>query len=252
MFFFLARHACAENRELRNIPLPDNSEVVALDTPFQLNDRQGNLSRLRSFKKPQEIIDFYQGYFVKNGWEFVSYKEEWRTLFLKKGDENLYVQVNDHGDALPADVYIAMSRQDLAVCPQMKDVYAQEQIAPDVLGKDFPDIMRYPGSKRRVNMFPDANKGMVVYEAQAEVAEAAAFFYNTLKAQGWDDNPAFTKGFQKQKNPDLKDTKIMFFEKNLETVIINIYRVSESKGKARVLISILKNMTGDVAMPAMQ
>jgi hypothetical protein len=249
---YLGGYAYAQNRELRDIPLPDNSEVVALDTPFQLNDRQGDLSRLRTYKKTQEVIDFYRNHFESNGWKYVDYKQEWRTLFLKRADENLYVQVTENGEKLPSDVYIAMSRQDMAVCPQMQNVYLQEQLAADVPGKDFPDIMRYPGSKRRVNMFPAANKGMVVYEAQSEVAEAAAYFNNTLKAQGWDDNPMFTQGFQKQKSVDSREMKIMFFEKNRDTLIINIYRASEPKQKTRVLISILKNMTGDAVMPAMQ
>jgi len=235
---------------LKDLPVAAEAQVIWQDKPFDINNRHCNISRLSMQGKiVQEILDFYRESLPKYGWQFFQEYKPNNTVAFKKDDEFLYVMVWENGKDFPSDVYLITSLVDLAICLELKDLVLKQPIGQDAPGRDFMDVLRFPGSKRRYDFSSGENNGMLMYEAEAEPKEVASFFKRNLKADGWELNPFFSADFLKKRRFEMGDVQILFFQKEEESILINISKVTQAQEKACSFITIIRNIMQDFTVP---
>lgn len=249
IFTFYILNLYAMDVNLWNIPVPQGTQIVWQDKPFEISGRKGNATHLRIAKKSEEIIDFYKDILKKEDWQILQYYKEQNIIAFKKGDQFMYVVVGINGKDTPCDVYLASSQQDLAVCMELKDYFLKDNLAPDVPGNDFVDVLRYPGARRRMNVFMPQDAGLLMYETDAKPDEVASFYNKALKSNGWDLSPAFRPEFLKKRGMGSEDFRVLFFQKDKDSVFINITPFVYGENSKRTLITISKNISQELSSP---
>lgn len=225
---------------LFNLPVPAGTEVVYQDKTAQINGISAQVTHLSSVLGAKEIFNFYQDELFKRDWQIKNDSSQYGVLAFVKEEGYFYVGVRENGKEFPRDVYLVSSPRDLAICNMLKDYFLKEQIAEDTPGKDLPDVPRFPGAKRRMNLFAPEQGLILLYEVEAPVASIAQFYKSALKTNGWEANKLFNYNEIKSVTPGAKDLEMLFFEKAGSNILINIFPVEEA-GKKRSLICITKN-----------
>ena len=137
-----------------------------------------------------------------------------------KEDKFMYVAVQDNHDLTVSDVYLVSSPLDMAICKVLKDYFLKDKMAQDAPGEDLPDVIRYPNSKRRMNIFTPEEGDILMYEADAKTGDIAAFYNSHLKSAGWRMNPALDLKRIQKLSPDTKDVYVLLFEKEKQQLVI--------------------------------
>jgi len=228
--------------DLRNMPVPDKTEVLWSGKPFEMNNRKGLAAHLRAQQKvASELESFYKGALAAQGWQFQETNQQKNIISFKKGDKFIYILLHDQGNNPPCDIFFLTSNEDLGVCLELKDYYLKEMVAPDAPGKDFADVLAYPGSKRRFNLMVPEASGILLYEADARLEDVANFYEQALKAVGWRLNPRFKEQFLKARNLYSPESRVLYFEKGKGNLVITVHPVYPSSESKRVFITIVKN-----------
>lgn len=242
LFTLCALRLYAMDVDLLNAPLPQGAELVYKDMSVEINEVHARATHLTSSQlMPKEIIDFYKDVFIRQGWQIKDYFEQQNIIAFIKGDRFFYVGIQDNGKDFPCDIYLISSPADLALCRMLKDYFLKPEIAPDVSGKDPDDIPRYPGAKRRLNIAAPAQGDILCYEAEGSISDIAKFYDSQLSLSGWQRIQAFELGKIKSVTPEAENIDILLFEKDQNSLIINIYSMPMEGGK-RTLITITKNI----------
>jgi len=240
----------AMDADLWSLPFPAGAEIIWKDKPVKMLGISASSTHIRSFRAAQDLLDFYKQALLKNNWELTQDAAMPNTLVLKKEDRFFYVFVSDNPAGLPADVYLVSSPRDLAMCNVVKDYMLQGNIAQDTPGEDFSDIARYPGSKRRLDVFTPLDGAMLMYETEAQPEEVARFYRQNLKASGWKEEYALTEDIINNLVPQTKkDLAIMLFNRGKDTVVIDVIAAAkeikpQERLSKRTLIIINRNMEG--------
>jgi hypothetical protein len=237
---------------LWKLPVPAGAKVIWEDQATQINGINARTTHIATALDTPAIISFYQQTLSNLGWEFKDYFQQSNALsFTKEKEGFVYVVIADNGEAEPSDVYIAHSPESLAICLTLADKFLKENIYEDVAGKDSIDIPRYPGSKRRVNVFAPEEGTVLMYEADAAPTQIASFYDQKLPALGWQKNSMFLSEvfklyYQRVKKNEKSDLNMLFFEKGDETLLVNILpapKEADPTGK-RSLIVMSRNSDG--------
>jgi hypothetical protein len=241
LFTLFALRLYALDVNLWKLPVPEQTEVVYQDKEIQLNGISAQATHLSSWLGVEELLNFYQGILTKEGWQIKDNFKNQNILALIKEGKFFYIGVQDNGKSFPRDVYLISSAQDLAICRIIKDYFLQEKLAEDAPGKDLTDIPRFPGAKRRLNTFAPQQGLIAVYEAEAPTSSISQFYRRILEDNGWQMHPVFRPERFKGMVPEAKGLEMLFFAKEQESLIINIFPV-EVEGKQRAIIFITKNI----------
>jgi len=240
----------ARDTALWGLPKLPGSQMVWEDKPIEVNDIRARGDHLRSSLSFEEILSFYEDYFSSQGWELRRNLTENIFTFVKD-NRFVFLGLQCHGERQPCDVYIVSSPTDLAICKVLEKYFLKEQMAVDVPGKDLPDVLRYPGSKRRLDILSPEIGAILVYEADAQPQDIAKFYRQALKQVGWREERALMANIVQRLSPKLKDTAVLLFYHNEDTLLINVTRVPEKfpgeKTKGRSFIIISKNMVQEMA-----
>lgn len=230
----------ALDANLWNMPLPDSTRMVYQDKTTQINDISAQTTHLVSQLSPEELTNFYKGILLKSGWQLKEYFPQQNISVFINGDQFFYVGIQDNGKDIARDVYLVSSPGNLALCQLLSEYFLKEEMREDVPGKDFVDIPRYPGAKRRMNIsVPDQGK-VLLYEAEAKPAEISQFYQKMLKMNGWQICPGLDLNRMRSSIPDAGDMEILLFNKDNNSLVINIYSLVE-EGKKRSMITITNN-----------
>jgi len=206
--------------DLWQLPELPEKTVLWKDQPISLNTISGSATHLRTSMAPAEVKAFYEKALVEKGWKFEQNLTEEFTVFTK-GGQYMYVCVINNG-LTQHDVYLVRSPESLAVCRMLRDYFLKTQMVQDAPGKDMPDIMRYPDSKRRFSLAaPDAG-GVMIYEAQGTPSQIAAFYRKNLAASGWSPVRALSTEILSRLKIVQKDVSMLLFRRGEENVLINI------------------------------
>jgi len=241
--------------ELRSLPQLPNSQIVWQDKTLQVNGIVAPAMHLRSSLPVNEIINFYKDALAKSKWQLKDYYSQQNTLVFTKENKFFYVAVVATGENQPCDIYLVDSPDDLEICKILKDYFLQEEIAQDAPGKDFSDIPRYPGSKRRLNIFAPFQGTLLMYEADAKVNEIAKFYRQMLVATGWKAEQAFNQDVIEKLAPQTKgNLATLLFYRDEDTLLVYIVTLSAGVGSAekisqRSLIIMAKNIEQELTYP---
>jgi len=234
--------------EMRNLPMPANAKVIWEDKSAQVNNIPIRASRLTCYLGKDEIINFYKDALAKDGWKLADEYPEQGVFGFTKEQDFLYLGVVPEGDT--SDIYLVKSPQDLHLCRTLVDYFfSKEGVAPDAEGKDLADIPRYPGSRRRLNIFTEKEGAFLLYETDASVQQVGEFYREALKQMGWKLMPAFQLGFLSsfsETKEILNNVALLCFEKNNETLFIFAYPMPRQVSKAHTLISITRNLLDEL------
>jgi hypothetical protein len=243
--------------DLKSLPILPSSEVIWQDKNLMVNGMAARSMHLRSDMPAKEAIAFYREALVQAQWALKEDYPVQGTLVLTKDDEFLYVVVVNNGEGQPCDVYLASSPTSLAVCYVIKDYLMKENIAPDVAGKDFPDLPRYPGSKRRINVFTPMEAAVVMYEAQAKPQEIAKFYRSNLRDLGWKEERQLSPERFVRLAPQVGDKiSVLLYSRddNRDTLVIYITAAPEglcanAKISQRSIIMVTRNIKEELVYP---
>lgn len=169
------------------IIFPENSQIIYEDKPLELNKIKAFATCFLSQLSAEETLNFYKEALIKDGWLCKDFPYQTTTGVFTKEDRFFYVLTTDNLKKSGCQVYLVNSVGDLAICKTLKTYLFQEEISPDTPGKDFQDIPRYPGSKRRISAFAGPEGQFLLYEVSAPVQEVANFYRQMLKAQAWEE-----------------------------------------------------------------
>ncbi|MDI6758580.1 MAG: hypothetical protein QMD94_02760 [Candidatus Omnitrophota bacterium] len=170
-----------------SFPFPQDSEIIYEDKPFKLNKIKAQTTCFSSQLSTKEVLNFYKETLVKDGWECKEFHYQAGIGAFSKKDRFFNVLAIDNLKKTGSQVYLIDSSGDLAVCKALKTHLFQQELSSDVAGKDFEDIPRYPGSKRRMSVFAGGGEEgtFLMYEVSAPVCEIAKFYRQMLNDQGW-------------------------------------------------------------------
>lgn len=249
-YWLLVTGIFAMDIDLWSLPRLPESEVIWQDKNLEVNGIVAPAMHLRSKLSTQEIIDFYKDILTKYNWQINEHYPKEHVLIFTQQDKFFYVVAMENGKDLPCDVYLVNSPADLAICKTLKDYFLQETVAPDTQGKDFSDLPRYPGSKRRLNVFTPFEGAALIYEAQAQPQEIAQFYRQNLKASGWKEERALTQEMFKKLARQLKGIElpaILLFYRGKDSLLINVTSVPKLSGRSLIIIA--KNIEKEMIYP---
>ena len=235
MLMFYATDLSALDTNLWSLPVPNSTEVVYKDMPVKVNQIDAQATHLRAKLGRDEILNFYQESLAKQGFVMQElFKDQGIVVFVKE-ERFLYVAIQDNQGIVPSDIYLVSSPSSLALCKVLNEYFLKEPIAQDAAGKDSVDIPRYPGSKRRLNIFAHEEGTILLYEVEAKPKDIALFYAQQLKQAGW----------QKIFFPVLvAQAEVLVFEKGENNIVITVcpFSKDDRANKKRSLITITKNM----------
>lgn len=227
IFGFWILDLYAMDVDLWNLPIPPETQILWKDKDIELIGIKARATHLRSRLSPNEIIDFYQDILKERDWQLIHKDSGHHTQIVSFIKENkfFYLGLLDYPHS--CYIYLISSPQSLAICRTLNDYLLKEEIAPDVPGKDFSDIPRYPGSKRRANIFTPFAGTVLMYEVNSPPKQIAQFYRRNLKDLGWQeveglDQELVEKAMEKIA-PQLKDkVAILSFWRGNDFLIVNI------------------------------
>ncbi|MCX5697925.1 MAG: hypothetical protein NTU54_08190 [Candidatus Omnitrophica bacterium] len=250
---FFISSALAMDADLWQLPQLPEATVVWKDQPMEVNQIKANATHLRTALSEDKIISFYKNALEGQGWKYDKKLTPDISAFIKK-DRFIYIGIIPAKENHPRDVYLIASPASLAICENLKDYFLKERIAPDVQGKDFADVPRYPGSRRRIDVLFPQQAGYLIYETDAAPRDIARFFRQEMPRSGWKEERALSAEVMQKLNPMLKDMQILLFHRGDNTVLFNITVTpknfpDEAKALGRTLIIITRNMQREIAFP---
>ena len=240
--------AFAMDPELHSLPQMPGSEIVWQEKNLEVNGIIAPTIHLRSSAPMEEIIRFYKEALIKNKWELKDNFAEQRTLAFTKNNRFFYVTVIYNGENIPADVYLVNSPADLTICEILKDYFIQDELVQDAPGKDLLDLPRYPGSKRRLNIFTPFGGSALIYEVDASPEEISRFYRQNLRLSGWKEERSLMQEVMgKTLYRPIGGVFILLLYRGEDTLLINIVKVPkelkpEGKLDKRTLIIIAKDI----------
>jgi hypothetical protein len=231
------------SEELSRISLIEGSEVIWENEAVQVMGIKGKATHLRSELPVEDVLNYYKVNIQEAGWQIDHCIWENRICVFTKESEYFYLGVQGNGKGYPNDIYLVVAPQSLAVCELSKEYFLKKELKEDAPGEDPESIPRYPGSKRRINIFAVDEGKVFMYEAEDSIEDITAFYKDYFQKAGWKMSGEF-----KPRGEYSEDLKILFFEKGEDNVSINVARVN-IEGRARSLITILNNMIEEFAQP---
>ncbi|MCM8796050.1 MAG: hypothetical protein NC928_05160 [Candidatus Omnitrophica bacterium] len=248
VFFLWGMTFCwAMDVEMLKLPLPRESQNIWQDKSVEVNNIKVQANFLTSNLGKEELSKFYQELLGQNGWKLTDHDEDQDIMCFTRNGNYFYVAiVEDAGrkDAGRSSVYLVKSPSDLRLCRTLVDYFFKPEIAPDAEGKDAPDIPRYPGSRRRLNIFTKEEGQFLMYETEAAPKEVEGFYRKMLTQYGWELmpqlNPALLARFSEAREA-LKNVCLLGFQRGQEMLFITAYPTPREVSKARTLISITRN-----------
>ncbi len=235
----------ALDADLANLPLPAGSKLIWKDKAMELNGIVAPTLRFQCSLPAGQIKNFYQQALAKEKWEIREAADVGNTLLFSKKDKLLSIFIFEAGQGSTNEVYIIKSGTDIALCNLLKDSLFQPKLTPDLPGKDLPDILRYPGSKRRMNLFAPYEGALMIYEAEANPQEIVQFYRTTLNANGWQEERAISQQAEEKLPAQYKEgMAVLCFHRHNDSVVIEIFRTKEAgseKFSKRTLIVINRN-----------
>lgn len=220
-------NASAMDVDLWQVPMPDFCAVVYKDKPLMVNEIAARVTRLESNADKGRILEFYKDALARQGFQLREDITLPAVYAFSKAGKFIYVGIQDNPAGIPIYIYLVSSPQELALCRILSDYFLQDEIAADAPGEDMADIVRYPGSKRRMNIFsPEGNK-IIIYEARAIPQAVASFYDGQLKSTGWRKDNSF----------EAPEAGALFFKKADSQLLIVINRLSaEEKGRTMIML----------------
>lgn len=255
-FIFYLLPLYAMDVDLWNLPLPAKSEIVWKDQPIDVMGIKAKGIHLRCQLPGNEIISFYKDALEKNNWKLEYTLQQNNIFIFTRENKFFYLAVLESSKDLPCDVYLVTSPEDLAICKTMRNYLLQEEIAQDTPGKDFLDIPRYPGSKRRMNVFTPVEGAVLLYEVEAEPKEIASFYRQNLTSLGWKEEQMLSQKMVEEvirkANPRLRGkVALLCFYRSDDSLVINISAPPQDfalpGNSKRSLIIIAKNMEKELS-----
>lgn len=243
--------AAAMDVDLLTAPQFPGSQIIWKERPLEINGIQARAMHLRCDAEREQVRLFYKEALEKGNWSLEQQSDYYVTnilTFRNKEGRFLYVVVFAQGFKGASDVYILASSRALSFCPALSASLLKEELAPDTSGKDISDIPRFPASRRRLNILLSWEGALVVYEADAAVAEIADFYRKNFKMIGWHEDEFISTQRIKKIYPemDTDSVEVLSFSKDSDRVEINInLLVAPSMGK-RSLITITKNIDNEL------
>ena len=241
---------------LWNLPAPAETKVIWQDKALEFNGIAAPSIRLRSKLSAEEIHAFYKGLLLQRKWEPVDYKDAQKNTYtFTKDGEFIYLAIFEYPEEEARDIYLVKSSANLSFCYTLKDQVLQKEVGEDLPGKDIPGVLRYPGSKRKVDFAVPGEGKFLMYEANAQPQEIAQFFRRTLKPGGWIEERQFTDESVANLPQDLRaKVAVLIFHRGEESLVINITNALEKPDlkeqfSKRSLILICKNPE-QIAVPA--
>lgn len=252
--------------ELWNLPQPEQSEIVWKDKPVEIMGIMASATHLRCYGLKEQIQNFYKDVLNKENWQVNADFTNERILAFNKGEKFIYVMAADTGNPQnqSCEVFLVSSPSSLAVCNILKEYFFKKEVGPDAPGKDFSDIPRYPGSKRRLNVFVPGQVNTLMYETDAKPREIADFYQQVLKAGGWKEEGgsneeivgALAKSLRNLPKSSVAQFKENFsmlcFYKGEDSLLIHITVapkdvLARERVSNRSMIMITKNVEGELA-----
>lgn len=252
-FVFIIFITCFQNvyamdEALWNLPVPADTKIVWQDKPLEFNGISAPSIRLRSRLSAEEVYNFYKELLLQRKWEVSNFKDAQKNTytFVKNG-EFIYLTIFEYPEEQARDIYLVKSPANLSFCYTLKDQVFQKEVGEDLPGKDIPGVLRYPGSKRKVDFAVPGEGEFLMYEANAQPQDIVQFFRRTLTPGGWIEERQFTEESMANLPQDLKaKVAVLVFHKGDESLVINITNALEQsnlkdKLSKRSLILICKN-----------
>lgn len=240
---------------LRNLPMPSETNIVWRDSPLQINGINASGTHLYSQLPVEEVLDFYKGIFLKEGWQIKDHFKDQYVIVFIRDNRFMYVAGRSHSqEGTPCDVYLVSSYSDLAICKiltkhmeNQKGMIMQE----DAAGRDISDIPRYPGSKRMVSISAPEQGNILIYQTIATPQQVANFYQSHLKTSGWQLAQALKPEFLKNRALKSENVKVLLFQKGNETLFINASLLPREVTDQEIsMITIVKNMLEEFAAPS--
>jgi len=227
------------------------SRIIWEEKAVEVN---GTLARAKHIRCPAErkqALDFYANTLKASGWSEEKSEIYFDTAIraFTKAGRFLYIVVLSQGYQQPlSDVYLVASQERLVFCVALQQTLLKKELSPDISGKDINEAPRFPGSKRRVNVFVGNAAALVMYEANARPADIEDFFRSNFKAQGWSEDEFISAERMKKIHPemDFDAVRVMSFRNGRNTIEI-FANIIEGPGVAkRSIITITKNMADEL------
>jgi hypothetical protein len=243
--------AFALDLNLWNLPQPEGSTVVWEDQRLQINGADAFGTHLRSPQKMDDVLNFYKGYFLNNGWELKDHFAGQNTMVFSKKEKLIYVVGQSNGEDAPCDVYVISSATDLDFAKTIAPSFDGGIILQrDVEGKDLPEVPRYPNSRRMMSMLMPNAGAMLVYQVPADPEEITGFYRGSLEAAGWQLARPLRPELLSAVYPQAKKIGFMFFEKGNENIFITTSVLpKEATGKEMTVVAVVKNLQEEFAYP---
>ena len=242
--------AFAMDPELHSLPQMPGSQIVWQEKNLEVNGIIAPTIHLRSSAPMEEIVRFYKEALIKNKWEFKDNFSQQNTLAFSKNNRFFYLTVIYNGENIPADVYLVNSPSDLTLCKILKDYFLQDELIQDTPGKDIADLPRYPGSKRRLNIFAPFGGSAIIYEVDAPPEEISRFYRQNLRLSGWKEERSLMQEIMgKTLSRPIGGVFILLFYRGEDTLLINIAKVPKEmdlRGKGKLNKRSLIIITKDV------
>lgn len=242
------QYGFAMDEALWNLPAPADTKVIWQDKPLEFNGVSAPSIRLRSQLSAEEIYNFYKEILSQRKWVLSDFKDAQKNTYtFVKDSEFIYLAIFEYPQEEARDIYLVKSSANLSFCYTLKDQVFQKEVGEDLPGKDIPGLLRYPGSKRKVDFAVPGEGKFLMYEADAQPQEIAQFFRRTLKPGGWIEERQFTEESIANLPQDLKTkVAVLIFHRGDESLVINITNALEKpdlkeKFSKRSLILICKN-----------
>jgi len=240
----------ALDADLFSAPQFPGAKILWEDKPLEVNGVSARATHLRCNAASQEIMEFYEDSLGKNGWiraQENNYPYTSNVDTFTKAGRFMYVAVMSESDLGYCDTYILSSPQPLKFCPALSASLFKKELAEDTPGRDSNDIPRYPGSKRRLNMFSREQGVFMVYESDGKINDIANFYRTSFKMMGWKITESLDSNKLKKIYPDMQagEVRILSFEKAGDSVTVMMNYLNDPQAHNRSLITITKNASDE-------
>ncbi len=250
---FFISSALAMDEDLWQLPQLPGSSIVWKDQPMEVNQIKANATHLRTDLPVDKILQFYKSALEPLGWKYDKNLTPEISTFVKE-NKFIYVGIFPLRANVFRDVYLIVSPASLTICEELKDYFFKEHIMPDAQGKDLEGVPRYPGSRRRLDIFLSPQSGVLIYESDGAPRDIARFFRQEMPRNGWREEHALSAEVVQKLNPLMRGIQILLFNRGNNKILFNITAIPkglpvQAKAFGRTLIIIARNMEKEVAFP---
>lgn len=245
-----AQGLLAMDVDLWQMPQFPGSSIIWREKPIEVNGAAARAMHIRCQAERKQALDFYANTLTGSGWSEERSEIYFDTAIrtFAKAGRFLHVVVLAQGYQQPlSDIYLVASQERLSFCVALSESLLKKELADDVSGKDIREAPRFPGSRRRVNVFLGNEAALAMYEANARPADIEDFFRRNFKALGFSEEGFISAERMKKIHPemDFDAVRAMSFTDGKDTLQI-FANIIEGPGVAkRSLIIIAKNMADE-------